>query len=94
MLRHADGEIENHWNSLRFIKILKSWTHLEFKYALNPLGFSTKMLRHTDGEIQNHWNSVRFIKILGGHPITPPLFFRDFFEKGGGDWSDILWLRT
>ena len=64
LLRHMDGEIQNHWFSKGFIEILLSHMDGIIQNHWFSSGFIEILLRDMDGIIQNQWKfSMELFKI-------------------------------
>ena len=61
-----DPILQKQWNSLGFINILKSWTHIKVRKAWNSLCFIDILKLGFPSSFENHWNSLRFIDISCG----------------------------
>ena len=66
LLEDIDPILQKQWNSLGFINILKSWTHIKFRKAWNSLCFIDILKLGFPSSFENHWNSLRFIDISCG----------------------------
>ena len=94
MLRHMAVVIENHWNFMGFIEILKYWTNHEFKKAWNSCGFSTKMLRHTNVPLQKvlyFLHDFNIFEIIKSFLLKIPLVFIAKVSHDTADGKVRVW---